>query len=96
MRKTSTLYAALAPRDFTEGLLVRSLPGTFESWFTPRPITSYNAFPNAFLRPLLTLRPELRYVIGALEAAGELPLDVKPLDNHIAWISRALAARAAA
>jgi 4-diphosphocytidyl-2-C-methyl-D-erythritol kinase len=68
--KTSTLYAALAPRDFSEGLLVRSLPGTLESWFAPRPTTSFNAFPNAFLRPLLTLRPELRYVIGALEAAG--------------------------
>ncbi|MBL8777549.1 MAG: hypothetical protein JNK12_16525 [Acidimicrobiales bacterium] len=41
-------------------------------------------------------RSTLATINGALEAAGELPLDVKPLDNHIAWISRALAARAAA
>lgn len=41
-------------------------------------------------------RSVLATINGALEAAGELPLDVKPLDNHLAWISRALAARAAA
>ena len=33
---------------------------------------------------------------GALETAGEQPLDVKPVDNHLTWISRARAARSAA
>lgn len=41
-------------------------------------------------------RSVLATINGALEAVGEQPLDVKPLDNHLAWISRALAARAAA
>ncbi len=41
-------------------------------------------------------RSVLATVNGALEAAGEQPLDVKPVDNHLTWISRALAARPAA
>lgn len=41
-------------------------------------------------------RSVLATVNGALEAAGEQPLDVKPVDNHLTWISRALAARSAA
>jgi hypothetical protein len=41
-------------------------------------------------------RSVLATINGALEAAGEKPLDVKPVDNHLAWISRALAARSAA
>jgi hypothetical protein len=41
-------------------------------------------------------RSVLATINGALDAAGEEPLDVKPLDNHLAWISRALAARSAA
>jgi 4-diphosphocytidyl-2-C-methyl-D-erythritol kinase len=68
--KTATLYAKLTRRDYSEGLLVRSLPGTFRSWFLPRPAMSYNPFANAFLGPLHRLRPQLRDVIGALEAAG--------------------------
>lgn len=69
-RKTATLYAALGPHDYSEGLLVRSLPRTFRSWFLPRPSMSYNPFPNAFLRPLHRMRPELRDVVGSLEAAA--------------------------
>jgi hypothetical protein len=41
-------------------------------------------------------RSILATINGALEAAGELPLNVKPVDNHLTWISRALAARSAA
>lgn len=41
-------------------------------------------------------RSILATINGALEAAGEQPLDVKPVDNHLTWISRALAARSAA
>ncbi len=41
-------------------------------------------------------RSVLATINGALEAAGESPLDVKPVDNHLTWISRALAARSAA
>jgi len=41
-------------------------------------------------------RSVLATINGALEAAGERPLDVKPVDNHLTWISRALAARSAA
>jgi hypothetical protein len=41
-------------------------------------------------------RSVLATINGALDAAGEAPLDVKPLDNHVVWISRALAARSAA
>lgn len=41
-------------------------------------------------------RSMLATINGALEAAGEQPLDVKPVDNHLAWISRALAGRSAA
>lgn len=41
-------------------------------------------------------RSVLATINGALEAAGEQPLDVKPVDNHLTWISRALAARSAA
>lgn len=41
-------------------------------------------------------RSVLATINGALEAVGEQPLDVKPVDNHLTWISRALAARSAA
>lgn len=41
-------------------------------------------------------RSVLATINGALEAAGEKPLDVKPIDDHLTWISRALAARSAA
>lgn len=41
-------------------------------------------------------RSVLATINGALEAAGEPPLDVKTVDNHLTWISRALAARTAA
>jgi len=41
-------------------------------------------------------RSVLATINGALETAGEQPLDVKPVDNHLTWISRALAARSAA
>jgi hypothetical protein len=45
---------------------------------------------------LKTRRSVLATINGALDAAGEVPLDVKPVDNHLVWISRALAARSAA
>lgn len=41
-------------------------------------------------------RSVLATINGALETAGEQPLDVKPVDNHLTWISRALSARSAA
>lgn len=41
-------------------------------------------------------RSVLATINGALEAAGESPLDVKSVDNHLTWISRAFAARSAA
>lgn len=41
-------------------------------------------------------RSVLTTINGALEAAGERPLDVKPVDDHLTWISRTLAARSAA
>lgn len=41
-------------------------------------------------------RSVLATINGALEAGGEQPLDVKPVDNHLTWIARALAARSAA
>ena len=41
-------------------------------------------------------RSVLATINGALEAADQAPLKVKPIDNHLTWISRALAARTAA
>lgn len=41
-------------------------------------------------------RTVIATINGALEAAGDKPLDVKPVDNQLAWISRSLAARSAA
>jgi hypothetical protein len=34
--------------------------------------------------------------MGRSKRTGESPLDVKPVDDHLTWISRALAARSAA
>jgi hypothetical protein len=45
---------------------------------------------------LKSRRSVLTTVNGALEAAGEAPLDGKYLDNHLTWMSRALATRSAA
>lgn len=41
-------------------------------------------------------RSVLTTVNGALDAAGEKPIEAKPLDNHLAWIARALGVPAAA
>jgi hypothetical protein len=41
-------------------------------------------------------RSVLTTINGALEAAGEKPLDVKQLDNRLTWIARAVAMRSAA
>jgi hypothetical protein len=41
-------------------------------------------------------RSVLATINGALQATGQEPLDVKPTDNHLAWMSRALATRSVA
>lgn len=45
---------------------------------------------------LRTQRSRLTTINGALLAAGESPLDTRPLDNRLAWIGRALQAQSAA
>lgn len=107
-RKTAALYAALTPRDYSEGLIVRSVPRALRSWFSTQPSMAHNPFPNAFLRPLHQMRPELRDVVGSLKAAGAPfvclagagPAHFTGSDNHesalrlAALVRRRLAGRA--
>jgi hypothetical protein len=41
-------------------------------------------------------RSRLTTINGALRAAGEAPLDTRPLDNRLSWVARALRSRSAA
>ncbi len=41
-------------------------------------------------------RSTISTINGALETANMEPLDIKPVDNHLAWISRTVASRSAA
>lgn len=43
-----------------------------------------------------TQRSRLTTINGALVPASQAPLDTKPLDNRLVWISRTLQASAAA
>jgi hypothetical protein len=52
--------------------------------------------PSAVAERLRARRSALAAVNGALEAAGQQPLDVKHADNHLTWLSRASAVKSAA
>jgi hypothetical protein len=65
-----------------EAQLVNSLPSSMRA--------------TSVYERLKAQRSVLAMINGALEAVGEKPLEVKPVDNQLAWISRALAARSAA
>jgi 4-diphosphocytidyl-2-C-methyl-D-erythritol kinase len=65
-RKTATLYTALTPSDFSPGDRARRLAETLDLGKVLDP----TLLGNAFLRPLLALRPELCDVASALLAAG--------------------------
>jgi hypothetical protein len=41
-------------------------------------------------------RSRLTTINGALLAAGEPPLDTRPLDNRVSWVARTLRSRSAA
>ena len=65
-RKTATLYAALAPEDFSSGERVRHLAASIDAGRSLDPLL----LANAFWRPLLGLRPELAEVKRAFSGAG--------------------------
>jgi 4-diphosphocytidyl-2-C-methyl-D-erythritol kinase len=65
-RKTATLYAALTPSDFSPGDRARRLAETIDLGKFLDP----TLLGNAFLKPLLALRPDLGDVASALLAAG--------------------------
>ena len=65
-----------------EAQLVSSLPSTMRA--------------TSVYELLKRRRSVLATINGALDAAGEPTLDVKPVDNHLAWISRSFAARSVA
>jgi 4-diphosphocytidyl-2-C-methyl-D-erythritol kinase len=65
-RKTATLYGALAREDFGSGEWVRRLASDLDRGL---PIDQH-FLANAFRRPLLALRPELREAEGAFLGAG--------------------------
>ena len=60
----------------TEAELVNSLPSTMRA--------------TSVYERLRTQRSVLTTINGALASAGQVPLDVKPLDNQMAWLSRVL------
>ncbi len=66
----------------TDAQLVDSLPGSMRA--------------TAVYERTRKQRSVLTIINGALEAAGQLPLDAKPIDNQLAWISRSVAVRPAA
>ena len=41
-------------------------------------------------------RSTISTINGALVKANKEPLDIKPVDNHLAWISRTVSSRSAA
>jgi 4-diphosphocytidyl-2-C-methyl-D-erythritol kinase len=65
-RKTATLYAALAPEDFSSGERVRRLAASIDRGPSLDPLL----LANAFWRPLLGLRPELAEIERAFSGAG--------------------------
>ncbi len=66
----------------TDAQLVNSLPPSMRA--------------TSVYERLKAQRSVLTTINGALEAAGETPIDLKPTDNQLTWVARTLAQRSAA
>ncbi|MFM9106900.1 MAG: hypothetical protein ACKOWF_09400 [Chloroflexota bacterium] len=92
-RKTATLYAALEPRDFSDGAAVREQAARLRRG---EPLEAA-LLVNAFTRPLLALRPQLGEVREAMRRAGATPaLSGAGPTHYAAFTDLEEAARAAA
>lgn len=70
-RKTATMYARLAPEDFTDGSTVAAIATDL-----PGLSARSGVLPNAFRRPLYDLVPDLRGFACQIETASSLPANL--------------------